>query len=239
MKKIIIGLFLPALLVLSACQASHDTYQEKQQAAEMHGKAARLNTQLGLSYLKQGDRPRAKRKLFTALKLEPDSPEVLTALAYYYEKTEENEKAGSYYLKAMQLSTSKGPQYNNYGAFLCRQGNYKASIQYFLKAAQDPQYINTAAAYENAGLCAEEIPDYTSATGYFTKALEQDPERVGSFYELVKMNKKQGNLAKLKTLSNQYPHLAASPAVAALLGNTQNLASNQAVNTGVQNEHNG
>ena len=83
MKKIIIGLFLPALLVLSACQASHDTYQEKQQAAEMHGKAARLNTQLGLSYLKQGDRPRAKRKLFTALKLEPDSPEVLTALAYY------------------------------------------------------------------------------------------------------------------------------------------------------------
>lgn len=151
------------------------------------GRAASYNVQLGLSYLKQGDRPRAKKKLLTAFEQEPASPDVNSALAYYFEQTKELDQAEKYYLKAISLTGSGGPQLNNYGAFLCRQGDYKNAEKYFLKAVNDLQYIHTAGAYENAGLCALSVPNDEKALFYFTKALNQDPSRKVSFYELLKL----------------------------------------------------
>ena len=113
---------------------------------------------MGLGYLKQGDRPRAKKKLLTALEQEPTSPDVNSAIAYYFEQTKELKQAEKYYLKALSLAGNSGAQLNNYGTFLCRQGDYKKAENYFLKAVKDVQYVNTAGAYENAGLCALSDP---------------------------------------------------------------------------------
>lgn len=152
-------------------------------------KAASYNVQLGLGYLKQGDRPRAKSKLLKALKQEPSSADVNAAIAYYFEKTHEYNEANKYYLKAIALSLNAGSQLNNYGAFLCRQKNYQLAEHYFLKAVKDMQYLNTSGAYENAGLCALEIPDFHKAKLYFTMALNQDPSRRESLNELAKLKK--------------------------------------------------
>src|SRR5580704_10911769 len=97
-------------------------------------KAAAFNVQLGMGYLKQGDRPRAKKKLLIAMQQAPDSSDVNAAMAYYYEQTNELDQARKYYLKALSLSSNAGAQLNNYGTFLCRQGQYKEAELYFLKA---------------------------------------------------------------------------------------------------------
>lgn len=170
-------------------------------------KAASYNTQLGLGYLKQGDRPRAKKKLLTALEQEPNSPDVNAAMAYYFEQTTEMDEAKKYYLKAIALSNNGGAQLNNYGTFLCRQGDYKKAETYFLKAIADVQYVNTAGAYENAGLCALEIPDADKAKDFFTKAINQDPSKKESLYELVKIESKRGNDAQALELLQQHPDL--------------------------------
>jgi type IV pilus assembly protein PilF len=171
---------LIAVSLLQSCQqAQNSPYQE----------AALYNTQLGLAYLKQGDRPRAKRKLVTALAQAPNSPSVNAGLAYFMEKTGEMKRAAFYYRQAMLLAPGRGAQLNNYGAFLCRRGHYRAAETYFLKAVNDAQYEHTASAYENAGLCAMAIPDYPKAIHYFKKALEHDPLRKQSLNELVKIEK--------------------------------------------------
>lgn len=178
-------------LVLLACQ--HTKMNEVGTKKPDFRKAASFNVQLGLAYLNQGDRPRAKKKLLTALKQEPNSPDVNAAIAYYFEKTNELKQAQKYYLKAISLSSNAGAQLNNYGAFFCRQGQYRKAETYFLKAVEDEQYIHTAGAYENAGLCAQAIPDLDKAKLYFTKALNHDPSRKVSLYELVRIESKAGH----------------------------------------------
>ncbi|MCL5273088.1 MAG: type IV pilus biogenesis/stability protein PilW, partial [Gammaproteobacteria bacterium] len=115
--------------------------------------------------------------------------------------------AKKYYLKAISLSSESGAQLNNYGTFLCRQGDYKKAEVYFLKAVKDVQYVNTSAAYENAGLCALAIPENDKAKLYFTNALDQDPSRRESLYELIKLESKMGNDAKAYSLLQEHPDL--------------------------------
>jgi type IV pilus assembly protein PilF len=183
---------------------------EKAQKAKKLSNAAVYNTQLGMGYLKQGNIPRAKRKLLMAMEQDPHSPDVFTAMAYFYEKTSEFDKAKTYYLKAIALAPESGAQMNNYGAFLCGRGDYKEAESYFLKAINNNQYLNTSSAYENAGLCSAAASDFVKARHYLTKAIEQDPNKNTAFTELVKMEEKTGDFKQAVSLLERYPELVAN-----------------------------
>lgn len=198
----VIGLFL------MSCQ-HRDEVKEGPAVKQLKlDEAASYNARLGLAYLGQGDRSRAKRKLLLALSQAPDAPNVNAAMAYFMEKSGEMKDANVYYQKAMAVSPKAGAQLNNYGAFLCRQGQYREAEHYFLKAVQDIKYDHTAGAYENAGLCVIAIPDKANAKKYFDKALEQDPSREQSLYELVNLEMKQGNTNEALAYLQKYPSLS-------------------------------
>ncbi len=206
MYKIIhLLLVIASALLMVSCQSQKKEEHSTDGGQTNIGKAAFFNMQLGLGYLKQGDRPRAKKKFLMALEQKPSSPEINAAFAYYLEQTNELERAKGYYLKAISLSANSGAQLNNYGAFLCRRGEYQQADSYFLKAIKDEQYVNTAAAYENAGLCALSIPNEKKAKEYFNDALSQDPSRVMALYELVKIESQQKNNDKALKLIQEHP----------------------------------
>lgn len=192
---------------MQACHQQADLRIEQPKRAQKRTDAATYNVQLGLAYLKQDDRPRAKRKLLTALDLAPHSPEVNAAMAYYLEKTGEINKARLFYQKALAYAPNSGAQLNNYGTFLCRQGNYQEAERYFLKAVKDVRYVNTAGAYENAGLCTAAIPDYDKAKHYFAKALEQDSRRKQALYELVTIELKENQVERALMNLQKYPEI--------------------------------
>ena len=241
------------LLLLQSCQHN----DEANTVASATGKkakfneAAAYNTQLGLAYLHQGDMPRAKRKLLLALSQSPDAPGPNASMAYFMEKTGEMELAQSYYKKAMSAAPGSGAQYNNYGAFLCRRGQYSRAEEYFLKAVNDIKYEHTAGAYENAGLCAMAVPDHIKATKYFIKALEQDPSREQSLYELVSIEAKHDHFNEALAYLQKYPALsqgsrmvlALAVDVARKAGNTgleatyQTRLNNFSDTTGVKDEY--
>lgn len=204
-------LALIGLLLLQSCQ--HNNEDVASTVAAAAGKTAKLgdaaayNTQLGLAYLNQGDMPRAKRKLLLALSQAPTSPGANASMAYFMEKTGQMDQAQSYYKKAMAAAPGAGAQFNNYGAFLCRRGQYNQAEEYFLKSVRDIKYEHTAGAYENAGLCALAIPDGAKAAKYFSKALEQDPTREQSLYELVNIEMKQEHLNEALAYVQKYPGL--------------------------------
>ncbi|MFY7697879.1 MAG: type IV pilus biogenesis/stability protein PilW [Legionella sp.] len=182
-------LLICGFVLLISCQRSHEiTVEQRETNSKINNKeASSYNTQLGLAYLKQGNRPRAKHKLLLAMAQDPNSPSVNASMGYYLEQSGEIAEAKRYYLKAISLSSADGAQLNNYGAFLCRQKQYHDAEKYFLQATRDPHYEHTAGAYENAGLCALAIPDYSKASLYFSKALEQDPSRRESLIEFIKI----------------------------------------------------
>ncbi len=117
------------------------------------------------------------------------------------------------------------------------------------------QYGHTAAAYENAGLCALAVPDIERAKLYFSNALKQDPDRRESLYELVKLESKLGNDAEALKQLQKYPEMVLNDRIFLFLAKDIALkAGNQAQaieyenkykaigintdNSGVDDEHN-
>lgn len=198
---------LIGFVCLLSCQEVQEGKEEAFPKEYNRLEAASINIQLGLAYLKKGNRPLAKKKLLMALSQAPNSPAANTAMAYFMEKSEEWDEATRYYKKAMALAPGGGDQLNNYGVFLCRRGDYQQAERYFLQAVQDRKYEHSAAAYENAGLCAMAIPDNTKAERYFKKALSQDPSRSQSLYELVNLEKQQAHYERALDYLKQYPAL--------------------------------
>jgi type IV pilus assembly protein PilF len=189
MKKIIFLLLGCSLLALSGCASTYNSNNtQPSQKLKHNPKAARINVELGLAYIERRDLPRAKTKLMMALKQDANSPVVLDAMAYYQEITQNYVSAEQYYRRAVKLAGNKGAPLNNYGAFLCRRNQYKKAEIYFMKAVKDQSYINSADAYENAGLCALAVPNVADAKTYFRKALALNSMRTTSLYELARLS---------------------------------------------------
>jgi type IV pilus assembly protein PilF len=162
-----------------------------------------------MDYLQRKDIARAKQKLLFALKQDPNLPEAWYSMGYFLEATGDKVEAKKYYLHAVTLAPNQGAVQNNYGTFLCRNGEPKAAIQHFLLAVKDSDYLDTGAAYENAGLCALDIPNRNLATTYFNQAVRQDPNRPMSLMELAQLSYKQGNYSEARSWLDSF--LAVSP----------------------------
>lgn len=177
--------------------------------AATKSEAAKINAQLGMAYLEQKNVQRAKMKLLLALNQGPDIPEPWYSMGYFLEATGDNTEAAKYYLKAVEIAPDRGESQNNYGTFLCRQGKYAESIKHFLLAANAQNYLDPAAAYENAGLCSMNSGAYKQAAGYFKQALLKDPGRNLSLLKLAETNVKLGHYKEAKAFMVQYLLVAA------------------------------
>lgn len=183
LRKII--LIITILLIVSACTNTKSPTDIK---ADKKIATAKINVQLGMAYLERHDAQRAKQKFLLALSEAPTLPEAWYSMAYYLEVTGNKASAKEHYLKAISFAPKRGDVQNNYGTFLCRNGDYQNSIKHFLLAVKDTQYIDTADAYENAGLCALKIPNNALAKQYFEQAIKQDPNHPASLLELATLS---------------------------------------------------
>jgi len=179
---------------------------------------ASYNVQLGLGYLNAGNMQRGKKKLLMALKQAPHSPDANSAMGYYAEVIGDTKLAKQYYQQAMRYARGQGSQLNNYGAFLCRQGDFKQAEKYFVAAIEDTNYLNAVGAYENAGFCMAALPDLDRAKYYFTKALQHDPRRPRSLLQLVEINYQREDYQQAQTNLMAYEKLMSITASTALLG---------------------
>lgn len=183
--------------------------------------AARINVQLGMAYMERHEVQRAKQKFLLAMHEAPQLPEVWYSMGYFFEVSGEPARASQSYLKALEIAPRRGDVNNNYGTYLCRSHNYQLAIKYFVKATQDIEYLDPASAYENAGLCAELIPNDALAMKYFEDALRQDPNRPLTLISMAELNYKQGQYAAARSLLSQFlmlsPETAESRALSAKL----------------------
>lgn len=184
-----------AAMVLSAALAGCVSSGGNPQGPTAHASprlAARYNTELAIDYMREGRMDLAQRKLALALKQAPHMPEVHNALALYYERIGEIDNADHQYRLSLQYAPGNPSTLNNYGAFLCRQGRYRKSLNYFTRAAENLNYGTPDAALTNAGLCALRIPDKKLARRYFERALAINPEMNQALWQLGLMDFEAG-----------------------------------------------
>lgn len=201
MKKILIVL-MPAILFLSACTT-------QQYLAPVNTKrASKLNAELGLGYMREGQYERAKYKLDKAIKYNPDNPHAYHYMAELYRRLKEYDKAGKYYKKAMDLDPSDLNIQNNYGVYLCEIGKYDTAYKHFRKIINNPLYPARAGTYENIGLCAVRQGNMTLAQKSFHSALKLNPHMPKSLLQLAEIYYDKGKVNKAYNYYERYISIA-------------------------------
>ena len=154
------------LATLSACVSNG---QNQEDGADMQ-EAARLNTMLGIDYLRKGENELAMTKLKRAISQDDKSPVAYSTMAYLYARDGETKLAETHYRKALSLDSKNPDTRNNFGVFLCGNGRRDEGVKYLLQAAQDRRYGTPEAAWTNAGVCVRTTRP-AKAEQYFRNAL--------------------------------------------------------------------
>lgn len=197
-------------IVLCACKPEYETPPAPSTKNDMA--AAQANLNLALDYIQAEDMENAKDKLMLAVKEEPNYAATWYTMGYFDEVTKHLPQAEADYKHAIALDKNSGMANNNYGTFLCRNGRYKEAIAQFMIAANQSEYLHAGGAYENAGICALEIPDEEAAKGFFLQALNNEPDRKTANFELARIYYHEDNTALSKTYFGNYAKLANIPA---------------------------
>lgn len=153
---------LMAAFLLAGCVSQQTTNFDKTQAAK-------ARVELALGYLQQDNLPQAKLNLDRAQSYAPDYYLVHLAEAEYYRRQGDNQLARSAFESALKLDSTQGDSYNNYGAFLCSQGEINAAFGAFEQALIQKNYYRQADTLENMALCAKAAGENTR----FQEALKQ------------------------------------------------------------------
>ncbi len=182
-QKLLIGVSLSAVVALTGC-VSEKSYVGTDKPVTQRNfdniEAARTRISLGLNYLRRGDTSQAKYNLERARSFAPNSAEVHSALAYYYQSVGENKQAEEYFRIAISKDVNYADAYNNYGAFLCQLQRYDEAEQLLLKAISRPGYIRVAESYENLALCQLQQNNFTKASGYLEQSISHNTTRITS-----------------------------------------------------------
>ncbi|MEK6178512.1 type IV pilus biogenesis/stability protein PilW [Vibrio cholerae] len=181
--KNVFGLGL--IIALAGCVTVTETAGNATQSDPTEMAEARIA--LGLGYLENGSMIKARENLEKALQHAPDYYRSQLSMAHYYEAVGENDSARKMYRTALSEHPKNGNVLNNFGTFLCKQGEYDTADQYFRRAVEQPYYYLISASYENAGLCALKAGKTDNAREYFKRAIDHDPNRLLSILQLTKM----------------------------------------------------
>lgn len=204
-----------AAAVLSLC-APLAGAQQKQSDRE---KAAAINAELAITYMKQDNLRAAREKADKALEQNSRSPEVQMAAGFVYDRLGEDKKAGAHFEQAVKLGGKDNPDvFNNAAVFQCRKGNKKRGEELFLQAAASPLYRMPEVALANAGHCARADGRPKDAERYFRQALARNPNMPDPLLSLADIQHGAGNDMQARAFVQRYHEAAPATAQSVWLG---------------------
>jgi type IV pilus assembly protein PilF len=192
-------------IILMQSVAASELSDERREQAET---AARLNAQLAIGYLKQGDVGAAREKIEKALRENERDAAVQTAAALVYERLQQHDVADRHYAQAVKLEPKNPDLQNNYAVFQCRNGRGSEGQKLFEAAARNPAYSTPEVAFANAGVCARSAGDKAKAETYFRRALDLRSDFPDALLQLADLSFQKGNGLAARGLLARYFQVA-------------------------------
>ena len=194
-----------AMFALAGCI----TTGEKRTTTVDKAEASRVNLNLGIGYIRQGNFDLAREKLERALSQDPELAEAYSALALVYDNLGEPQSAEENYRTAVALAPENSSVLNSYAVFLCRQQRGSEAEALFLKAASNPRYTTPEAALTNAGVCMLQIGNQSKAETYFRNALAKNSRFPDALFQMTNVAFESENLLQARAFMQRY--MAAAP----------------------------
>lgn len=211
------------VLLLSACSnstairrdGSRGAYRQVAREVQIDPAAKARGTaytmvQVSQMRLVSGDAAGAASAAESALKAYPQSPEAHSLLALSLDALGRGKQSGPHHRRAAELAPDRGAFLNNYGIWLCSNGQASASLDWFDRAAAAPGYDTPGAAHANAASCARQSGDAARATVSARRALGIDPANPVALATLARLAFDAGRGLEARAFVER--RLAAGPA---------------------------
>ena len=211
------ALVLAAVVLLAACVTEEKGNLPKPTPPNFH-EAARLNTELGLEFAKQGMYEQATEKLKRAVSQDSDYGPAYAALAFVYAQRNEPEAAEPAYRRALELDPNAGTR-NNFGVFLCSHGKVEEAMRNFQAALADHSYSTPEAAYSNAGVCALHAKMDAVAETNLRNALQVNPDMPDALLGMAELRYEQQRFADARPYIERYERVSKPTPQELLLAN--------------------
>lgn len=190
------------------------------QRSEQHN-AAQINTQLGINYAREGQYELALEKLDRALAQDRDYAPAWSALAVVQQARGENRAAEKAYRHALAMDGSGPMLKNNFGVFLCQQGERDEAQRLFAEAARDRRNQTPEEAWTNAGTCWLKT-DPAKAETAFREALRLRSDFPDALAQMAILSYGRGDYLRTRAFLQRYDLAArATPELLAIAARSE------------------
>ena len=195
------GLALLVLgVLLSACETTPVTPDGPVSARER----AQLQTQLGVGYLREGNRELAYQRLKQATEADPSYAQAHNALALLQEQLGQDAEAEAGYRRAIALDPTFSAAHTNLGSFLCRRDRFAEADAEFRRALANPLYGSPEVAQTNAGLCLQRKGDLDAAADHLRRALSRNARIAPALVAMSEISLEEGNSLSARGYLQRY-----------------------------------
>jgi type IV pilus assembly protein PilF len=168
---------------------------------------AKIHSELAFLYYNRGNMAVALEELRTATTSDASYAPAYGIYGLVYMELRENGLAKQSFERGLSLAPGDPDLNHNYGVFLCFTGQEDESIKYFMKAVQNPLYPTPWRSYTAAGSCSLRKNRLKEAEGYFTRALQIEPNEPGALLQMGQLRYKQGNLDEARRYVSRFNKL--------------------------------
>jgi type IV pilus assembly protein PilF len=200
-----------ALATLAACSTEPKKDPNEPSISEIY-------VRKGVQYMNSGMLDVALQDLKHAVELDKNNSGAHDALAVLYQRLNQPTDAEREFQQALSLDTANYGTANNYGRFLCEQGQYDKAMTQFQKVISSKLYASPWIALTNAGLCARSKGIRSDAESYLRKALESNPTFPPALMEMAKLSLESGQFMSARAFVQRYEEAAPADADILLLG---------------------
>lgn len=179
---------------------------------------AKVHTELGMLYLREGRHEVALEEARIAIESESGYAPAHNLRGMVYMALGQNERAEQGFRQALNLAKGDPEINNDYGWFLCQTGKPKESLPFFQAAIGNPLYQTPGRALTNAGFCAMKGKDDRQAEEYLLRALRADRNSPTALYWLADIAYRSNRLADARQRMNELHALVEPNALSAWLG---------------------
>jgi len=184
-------------LMLAACVTTRvGDFSDKEEAA-------RLNMELGIGYLQQGQYNDARIKLEKSLKEQPNNATAHRALGLVYERLDDSKGAEKQYRIAVSQAPDDADALNQLAAFLCAKGERAQALKLFDQALAVPHYMNRQLLLTNLATCVGSS-DLPQAETYLRQALALKPDYGPALQQMGEISYLQKNYTQARAFVSRY-----------------------------------
>lgn len=169
--------------------------------------AAKLNTQLGIEYLRKGEDAAAMEKLKKALDQDDGQGMAHAVIAFLYQRQGEFDLADKHYRKALSRNDEDPSTLNNYGVFLCGRGEFRKAEKMFLEATEIRANTAIEDSWANAGSCLR-TREPKRAEDYLRNALKIDPRHPNALAQLAELTYDKQDYLRARAFLQRYQSVA-------------------------------